>query len=62
MYFIINDSPDYEGISFQLEDGSFLRVGLDQSYAPSTSDHFTLTSRLIGFSAKFDFSTYTIVN
>ena len=47
-------SPDFEGISFLLEDGSFLRVGLDQAYTPIISDHKILTSRLIGFSAKFD--------
>ena len=29
VYFIPNSSPDYEGISFYLEDGSFVRAGLD---------------------------------
>ena len=29
VYLIPNDSPDYEGICFYLEDGSFERVGLD---------------------------------
>ena len=28
-YFIPNVGPDYEGISFLLEDGTYLRVGLD---------------------------------
>ena len=29
VYFIPNKTPDYEGISFYLQDGSFERVGLD---------------------------------
>ena len=46
-------TPDYEGISFYLEDGSFERVGLDQSYTPNLSDFHMLDARIIGFSAKF---------
>ena len=53
MYFIPNVTPDYEGISFYLEDGSYLRVGMDQTYSPNLSDHIMLDARLIGFSAKF---------
>ena len=52
-YFIPNDTPDFEGISLQLEDGSFVRFGMDESYSPSISDFVVFTSRLIGFSAKF---------
>ena len=29
VYFIPNLTPDFEGIYFYLEDGSFMRVGLD---------------------------------
>ena len=53
MYFIPNVGPDYEGIYFYLEDGSFERVGLDQSYTPNLSDFIFLDSRMIGISAKF---------
>ena len=53
VYFIPNRTPDYEGISFYLEDGSFERVGLDQSYSPNLSDFVMLDARIIGFSAKF---------
>ena len=49
LYFIVNPSPDYEGISFYLEDGTFERIGLDQAYTPDPA-HFTiLPARLIGF-------------
>ena len=59
MYFILNNTPDYEGISFYLADGTYLRVGLDQSYYPNLSDHTLLDSRLIGFSAKFGYDSRT---
>ena len=29
VYLIFNDTPDYEGISFLLEDDTYVRVGLD---------------------------------
>ena len=58
-HLILNGSPDLEGISFLLEDGSFLRVGLDQVYTPNEADHVKFTSRLIGFSAKFGLSPST---
>ena len=53
VYFIPNNTPDYEGIYFYLEDGSFVRVGMDQIYTPNLSDFTMLDARLIGFSAKF---------
>ena len=58
-YLIPNLSPDIEGISFVLEDGSFVRVGMDQRYTPNISDHVIFTSRLIGFSARFGLSWNT---
>ena len=36
-----------------MEDGTFLRVGLDQAYTPKLADYTMLNARLIGFSAKF---------
>ena len=58
VYFIPNNSPDFEGISFYLEDGSFERVGLDQPYTPNISDFHMLDARIIGFSAKFGESSW----
>ena len=59
VYFIPNYSPDYEGISFYLEDGSFARIGMDESYTPNLSDYIMLPSRLIGFASKFYTSSRT---
>ena len=53
IYFVPNVGPDYEGISFLLEDGTFVRIGEDQIYTPLLSDHTILGSRLIGLSVKF---------
>ena len=53
VYFIPNVTPDYEGISFYLEDGSFKRIGMDQSYTPDLSDFYIPDTRIIGFSVKF---------
>ena len=53
IYFIPNGTPDFEGISFLLEDGTYKRIGEDMIYTPSRSDHTILSSRLIGLSAKF---------
>ena len=50
---IPNGTPDYEGIYFYLENGSFERVGMDQTYSPNLSDFIMLDARLIGLSAKF---------
>ena len=48
MYLVINATPDFEGISFELEDGTFRRIGADQDYTPQSADHTKLDARLIG--------------
>ena len=53
VYLLPASSPDYEGIYFYLEDGSFERVGMDDTYSPNLSDFIMLNARLIGLSAKF---------
>lgn len=58
IYFIPNLTPDFEGISFLLEDGSYLRIGEDEPYTPSLADHSMLSSRFIGLSVKF-YEDYT---
>ena len=50
---ISNGDPDYEGISFLLEDGTFERIGEDEPYTPSLSDHAILSGWLIGLSVKY---------
>ena len=52
-----NNTPDYEGVSFLLEDMSFVRFGKDESYTPNISDFHMLDARLIGFSAKFGYDS-----
>ena len=61
-YLIPNVTPDYEGISFLLEDDTYLRVGMDQNYTPSKPDHIIFGARLIGFSAKFGWDTDNLVH
>ena len=62
VYLIPNVSPDYEGIYFYLEDGTFQRVGLNEAYTPNLSDFTMFDARLIGFSAKFaeDSNSYVV--
>lgn len=55
IYFIGNISPDYEGIVFLLEDGTYERIGIDEPYTPVLADFTMLTARLVGFSAKFSY-------
>ena len=61
IYFVPNVSPDFEGISFLLEDGTFERIGKDEIYTPSVSDHTILSSRLIGLSVKFGYNSLNMV-
>ena len=53
IYFIPDDDPDFEGISFLLEDGSIKRIGRNSNDNPSVGDFIMLPSRLIGLSVKF---------
>ena len=47
-----DDTPEYEGIFFLLEDGTIERIGRDEAHNPVPSEFTMLTSRLIGMSMK----------
>ena len=53
IYFIPDNDPDFEGISFLLEDGSIERIGRESNDDPSITDFMMLQGRLIGLSVKF---------
>lgn len=52
--FVMDRSPDIEGIIFVDEDGTHHRIGQDNTYVPANSVSVPLNGkRFIGFSAKF---------
>lgn len=53
VYVIPSKAPDYEGVSFLLEDNSIVRIGRDSTNDPAVGDFTMLPARLTGASVKF---------